>query len=137
MSKVKYEEIKVEEIKVGDKIKFDRNEGNREVYTITAISEHFAVGVIKQFGNTYHTLIARQPIDFDYEYNYIYLPKGSYYRGASIYIFGAFGYDTIEEDQEELDGERFEGEIREHGKKPNDLISVRNRVRIRKVYKRV
>lgn len=134
MSKVKYEEIKVEDIKVGDKIKFDRNEGNREIFTITAVSEHFAVGIQKRKDDEYHTLIARQPIDFDFSRNFTYIPKGSYYRGASPYIFGAFGEEN---DQEELEGERFEKMLKEDGLTPHHLISVRNRVRIFKVYKRV
>ena len=134
MSKVIYEEIKVEDIKVGDRIKFDRNEGNREIFTITAVSEHFAVGIQKHKDDEYHTLIARQPIDFDFARNSTYIPKGSYYRGASTYIFGAFGE---EDDQQELDGERFEGRIKEDGITPHDLISVRNRVKIRKVFRRL
>ena len=133
MSKVVYEEIKVEDIKVGDKIKFDKNEGNREIFTITAVSEHFAVGIQKSGDDEYHTLIARQPIEFDFSRNFNYIPKGSYYRGASTYIFGAFGEEN---DQEELEGERFEKMLKDDGLTAHHFISVRNRVKIHKVFRR-
>lgn len=141
--KVKYEEIKIKDIKKGDRIKFDTLENNREVWKVTAVSEHFVFAEIKQFDNDYYTLISKEPIDYHFVRNFMDIPKGSYIRGSAVHYgmveFGENAYkflDEIEKQMKENRENKKDKEKRYLGEEttPEEFVSYRNRVSVDKVF---
>lgn len=139
--KVKYEEINVNNIKVGDKVKFDLLENNREVYTVTAVSEHFVMCKINHFGNGYYTIILKEPLTYTFMRNFNTIEKGSYIRGTSIY-WGSIG-DTPEElkflEDEILKNKEYlklHPDAAVYQANAEYYISQRNRVKIEKIFRR-
>lgn len=137
----KYEEVNINDIKVGDKIKFDYPPN--EVYTVTAVSEHFIIGKIILFKKEYYTLVSKEPINFDFIRNFTYIPKGSYIRGTTIYMGELLSEDdneSLEYIEKELLKNREESKqnpnVGGYNKDPDDYISQRNRVGFDKVYRR-
>ena len=138
----KYEEVNINDIKVGDKIKF--NYPPNEVYTVTAVSEHFIIGKIIYFKNEYYTLVSKEPIKYDFQRNFNYIPKGSYIRGTTIYLGELLSEDdnkSLQLMEETMLKEREEAKQNPntggYNIDPDDYISQRNRVGFDKVYRRV